>query len=107
MQLTGCRLPDPAISAAKTLADLYYAFRTKEKPKKLVETPQLQRLNEQLSNVTIHSSRRTYVHKEKAVGRWKVIENELIARDLPIFGTNWSGVREETKPEDRPRRNYS
>ena len=106
MQLTGCRIPDPAISDSKTIADLYYAFQAKEAPKKLAQTIELQRLNEQLPNVTIHPTRRTYVHKEKAIGRWKLIEDELMARDLPLRRSKWTGVREEVKKVDRPKRSY-
>ncbi|KAK5128418.1 hypothetical protein LTR85_003086 [Meristemomyces frigidus] len=93
LQLTGKRLPDPAISSAATVADLYHAFRTKEKPKKLAQTPQLQRLSLDAPNVSVHSKRQTPIDKERAVGRWKVIEEELVRRDLPVTGSRYQGAR--------------
>lgn len=92
MQLTGKRIPDPAVSNAKTLAGLYYAFKVKEKPKKLAQDPQMEQL-QALSNVQVHSTRRTPVHKDKEVGRWKIIEDELRLRDLPVFGTRYPNAR--------------
>lgn len=40
-----------------------------------------------MSNVKAHAQRISYVDKEKSIGRWKVIEEELKARDLPVLGT--------------------
>jgi len=37
-----------------------------------------------LPNVTIHSSKLTLVDKETQVGRWKLIEQELADRGLPL-----------------------
>ena len=93
MQLTGHRIPDPVISNANTLADLHNAFKAKEKPKKLVQTEQMQRLKTELPNVTVHHRRQTPIDKEKEVGRWKVIEDELIARDLPVTGSRWRDAK--------------
>jgi hypothetical protein len=33
------------------------------------------------------------IDKEKAVGRWKVIEEELMKRDLPVTGSRWQGAK--------------
>ena len=93
MQLTGHRVPDPTLSASTTLADLYNAFKTKEKPKKLAQTEQLQRLKAEMPNVAVHATRRTPIHKEKEIGRWKVIEDALRARDLPITRSRWRGAK--------------
>lgn len=41
----------------------------------------------QLSNVTVHERKIGMIDKEVAVGRWKVIEEELQKRDLPVLGT--------------------
>ena len=38
------------------------------------------------SNVTIYNRRVTPIDKEKEVGRWKVIEERLIEKDLPVTG---------------------
>lgn len=86
-QLTGCRIPDPVISSASTVANLYDAVKAKEKPQKLAEMPEVQQLNSELPNVQIHRRKRSMITKEKEVGRWKLIEAELNARDLPVTGT--------------------
>ena len=39
-----------------------------------------------LPNVKVYDRRITPIDKEKMVGRWKVIERELIERDLPVTG---------------------
>lgn len=97
MQLTGKRVSDAALSEASTLQDLYEALRTRETPKKLAQTEELQRLGEEIPNVQVHYKRQTPVHKEKAIGRWKVIEDELALRDLPVFGTRFQDSKERLK----------
>ncbi|KAI5360855.1 putative ribosomal protein L50, mitochondria [Septoria linicola] len=94
MQLSGKRLPDIQMNNASTLSDLYEAFKVKEKSKRLHEAPQVEQLAQTLPNVTVHKSRRTPVHKERQIGRWKVIEEELEMRDLPIFGSRWVNGKE-------------
>ena len=89
MQLTGKRIPDPAIANADTMEDLYNSLKVKEKPKKLAQDEELKQSIKTAANVKIQGSRRTPVHKEKDIGRWKVIEDELILRDLPVFGSRW------------------
>lgn len=96
MQLTGHRIADPAISNANTLRDLYETLKTKEPPKKLADTPELQRLNRKAPNVAVYDRRRTMIDKEKEVGRWKIIEDELIARDLPVTGRRWPMAKPRT-----------
>ena len=93
MQLTGHRIPDFTMSKVNTLSDLHSAFKAKEKPKKLSQTPQLQKLKVEIPNVTVHATRRTPIHKEKEVGRWKVIEDELRLRDLPVTGSRFQGAK--------------
>jgi hypothetical protein len=39
-----------------------------------------------LPNVKVYDRRVTPIDKEKAVGRWKVIEKELNERGLPVTG---------------------
>lgn len=87
LQLTGKRLSDPVIGASSTLADLYVSFKAKDKPKKLAQTPQMQRLKDEVPNVIVYSRRQTIIHKEKRIGRWKLIEAELLQRDLPVPGS--------------------
>lgn len=93
MQLTGHRIGDPTISSANTLGDLYNTLKTKEPPKRLAKTPEMKRLDANAANVVVHSGRRTPIHKEKEIGRWKIIEDELIARDLPVTGSRWQGAK--------------
>ncbi|KAK5132822.1 hypothetical protein LTR08_008623 [Meristemomyces frigidus] len=93
LQITGRRLPDPVISKSPTLAHLYHALLAKPKPKRLAQTPQLKRLNINIPNATVHAGRQTPIHKDKEVGRWKVIENELINRGLPVTGSRYQGAR--------------
>ena len=82
LQLTGRRLSDPVLSSSSTLAHLYYALLAKPEPKRLAQTPQLRKLNLMLPNATVHNRRQTPIDKDKAVGRWKIIEEELEARGL-------------------------
>jgi hypothetical protein len=56
-------------------------------PTKLVETLEKRSALPTLRNVSLHSRRITPIDKEIAVGRWKVIEEELKKRDLPVTGT--------------------
>ena len=101
LQLTGHRISDPIISNAKTLADLHAALKTKEPPKRLAKTDQMKRLGANIPNVVVHASRRTPIHKEKDVGRWKIIEDELLARDLPVTGSRWQGAKPRVGVENK------
>lgn len=89
LQLTGSRLPDPLIGSATTLADLYQGYVTEEPAKKLYDSKEIQRLKANVPNVIVHEKRQTMMEKEKAIGRWKLIEDELVARDLPLTGLRW------------------
>ncbi|KAK5680462.1 hypothetical protein LTS10_007390 [Elasticomyces elasticus] len=93
LQLTGKRLPDPAVSLSTTLADLYNHLQLKEQPKKLAQTPQMQRIKLSTPNVKVFTNRQTPIHKEKEIGRWKIIEEELVRRDLPVTGSRWQGAK--------------
>lgn len=92
-QLTGHRVRDHAISNATSMSDIYLALKIKPEPKRLAATKQLEALNVDLPNVTVHQYRQTPIHKHKEVGRWKVIEDELIARGLPVTGSRWQGAK--------------
>ena len=48
-----------------------------------------------LPNVTLHSRKVTPIDKEIAVGRWKVVEEELKKRGLPVTGTAGLGKNKE------------
>ena len=84
MQLTGIRIPDPAISNIHTSLDLFNHHLEKPKPKKLAETLMAVNNSLALPNVQIMDRRYTPIDKEKEVGRWKVIESELKKRGLPV-----------------------
>lgn len=92
-QLTGHRLPDPAISSATSLSDLYLAYKRKPEPKRLAEARQMKEVNLDLPNVKVHQYRQTPIDKEKQVGRWKVIEEELLARNLPVTGSRYQNAK--------------
>lgn len=85
MQLTGNRVPDILISNAKDFQQLHKAFATKEAPKKLHDTRELQQLGD-VANIQVHASRRTRVHRDKEIGRWKLIEEEMNVRNMPTRG---------------------
>lgn len=86
MQLTGIRIPDPVIISSNTAQALLKHLITPPKPRKvneaLIQTSELT----ELPNVSVYASRRTPIHKERSVGRWKVIEKELQEQGLPVFG---------------------
>jgi len=64
----------------------------KPTPKKLVETHEFLHVLRSLRNVKIHQERTGPIDKDKAVGRWKVIEQELLERDLPLHRRLPSGA---------------
>ena len=90
MQLTGKRIPDPEIAGIVNPRQLMVHLVKKPKPKKLAETTN--RLAD-LPNVQIFDRRFTPIDREKEVGRWKVIEEELQARGLPVTGKHRSSLR--------------
>jgi hypothetical protein len=59
-------------------------------PTKLAERLILDDVLPSLPNVKLTPKRVGPVDKHRAVGRWKVIEQELLDRGLPVFG---SGAR--------------
>lgn len=62
------------------------------KPKATKVAPVVEEVIVGLPNVTVHASRVTPIDKEKAVGRWKVIEQALIDQGLPVTGYRVRGV---------------
>jgi hypothetical protein len=87
-QLTGILIPDAKLGAAKTVGNVL-AFAVKQpKPKKLFEVLSDHGSLQELSNVKLHSRKIGPVEKETTVGRWKVIEEELKKRGLPVTGTD-------------------
>lgn len=84
-QLTGRRIPDPDIAKIEDAKGLFFHLVRKPKPKKLVQTLRTKQAVG-LPNVELHGKRYTPIDKEKEIGRWKVIEQELKARGLPVTG---------------------
>ncbi|MCJ1392172.1 hypothetical protein MMC18_005039 [Xylographa bjoerkii] len=86
MQLTGRRIADPVIGRVHNVADLVEHLTEKPKPKKLAEQLMAKPALASMPNVQIFDRRHTPIDKEKEVGRWKVIERELMRRGLPVTG---------------------
>ena len=86
MQLTGRRVPDPDIENITTPKSLVVHLVKKPKPKKLAENLMTSNKVADLPNVQILDRRYTPIDREKEVGRWKIIEEELEARGLPVTG---------------------
>ena len=86
MQLTGRRIPDSEIEGIGSAKALLGHLVKKPKAKKLAESLLVNERLTALSNVQILDRRYTPMDREKEVGRWKVIEKELIRRSLPVTG---------------------
>lgn len=86
MQLTGVRIPDAAIMPAKTVKNLLAHLVKPPKPRKLVDALQQKEELMSIPNISIYAKRVTPIDKHKSVGRWKVIEQELTDRGLPVTG---------------------
>lgn len=87
MQLTGRRIPDPDIAAIITPKVLLVHLVKKSKPKKIAEALKNSNRVTELPNVQILDKRYGLKHRETEVGRWKVIEEELEKRGLPVYGS--------------------
>ncbi|KAL9094567.1 MAG: hypothetical protein Q9165_003126 [Trypethelium subeluteriae] len=86
MQLIGKPISDPVIQRSRTAGELSNNLLIKPKPKKLYEALQDNESLSNLTNVKVHDRRITPIDKETDIGRWKVIEHELLYRDLPVTG---------------------
>jgi hypothetical protein len=84
------------LAAANTPGELItVALTITKRGKKLAEVLEDQKALFALPNVTVHSRRVTPIDREVSVGRWKVIEEELRKRDLPVTGTGGYGKNKE------------
>lgn len=86
-QLTGNLIPDAKLGPARTVRHLLTVASKQPKPKKLAKLLETRQDINTLPNLTVHGRRVTPIDKEKAVGRWKVIKEELEKRGLPVTGT--------------------
>ena len=94
-QLTGHLLPDAKLARTRTVSGLLSLLVKPPKPKTVVE--EIERRGDLLEvpNVKIYSRRVTPIDKEVWVGRWKIIEKELVKRGLPVTGhEKWGKHRE-------------
>lgn len=80
-------IPDAKLGAAATVGHLLTLTAKQPKAKRLAEILQKTEELVQLVNVKVHDRRVSSIDKEVAVGRWKLIEEELTKRDLPLTGT--------------------
>ncbi|PGH05681.1 hypothetical protein GX51_02841 [Blastomyces parvus] len=87
-QLAGYRIPDPEVAKITKPSRLinYLTEVSKPKPKKLAEHLLKDKRLTSLPNVKIMDRRYTPIDKEKEIGRWKIIEEELTRRGLPVTG---------------------
>ena len=85
-QLTGHLIPDSKLGAARTVRQVLVVASKPPKTESLHEVLGKQNELGELANVVIHSRRLTPIDAEVQVGRWKVIEEELKKRNLPVTG---------------------
>ncbi|KAL6875277.1 hypothetical protein J3F83DRAFT_730610 [Trichoderma novae-zelandiae] len=85
-QLTGILIPDAKLAAADTAKHILTLAARDPKPLKLAQVLEKRNAFGDLANVRVHERRVGPIDKEVAVGRWKVIEEELKRRDLPVTG---------------------
>ena len=91
--LTSFRIPDPLLNnlarkETATYTDFVAAILELQKPKPAKINDHLV-ANEQLmsqSNVKVVAHKTGSIRREKDLGRWKVIEKELLTRGLPVPG---------------------
>ncbi|KAM5346409.1 hypothetical protein ACJ41O_009414 [Fusarium nematophilum] len=95
-QLTGRLIPDVKLGAAHTPQHLLtLTLNPTKRGKKLAEILEARGDLPNLPNVAVHSKKIGPIDREVAVGRWKVIEEELKKRDLPATGTAGLGKHME------------
>ncbi|KAL8303371.1 hypothetical protein RB597_005078 [Gaeumannomyces tritici] len=85
-QLSGHILVDSKLNSVRTVNDLIKVLITPPKPKKLAEEIESRGELAKLPNVAVYNRRVTPIDKDKMVGRWKVVVQELEKRDLPVTG---------------------
>ncbi len=86
MQLTGTRIADSVIAETDSVGSLQAHLVRPPAPTKLAQALLDDDRLTSLPNVKVFPRRVTPIDKERAVGRWKVIEKELVARGLPVTG---------------------
>jgi len=71
-----------------TLGQFRDAMLIRPKPKKTAQKLKISATFDNLPNVSIIDRRVTPIDREKKIGRWKLIEQELLDRGLPVTGQN-------------------
>ncbi|KAI1405092.1 ribosomal subunit 39S-domain-containing protein [Hypoxylon fuscum] len=95
-QLTGQLVPDHQLSSIADVGSLLRAVQKPPKPKTLTQEIQEHRQDlVQLPNVSVAAKRITRGDREKAVGRFKLVEEELKKRDLPLEGHGFTRKNRE------------
>jgi len=86
MRLSGTRISDASLHTSNNVQELLKQLITPPKPRKLVDALTQKPELISLPNVKIFDRRVTPIDKERSVGRWKIIENELERKGLPATG---------------------
>ncbi|KAG5920778.1 hypothetical protein E4U61_007510 [Claviceps capensis] len=86
-QTTGVLVPDARLGAARTIKHILTLAVKKPTPPKLATLLEERGVFQELPNFKLHSRKLGPIDRETAVGRWKVIEEELQKRNLPVTGT--------------------
>ncbi|KAJ4417146.1 hypothetical protein N0V82_006346 [Gnomoniopsis sp. IMI 355080] len=87
-QLTGHAIPDAKLLNVQTTGGLLATVVKPEPPRKVYEAVQQRGELNKLPNVAVYSKRRTPVDVARAVGRWKIVKQELQKRGLPVLGAD-------------------
>ncbi|KAK8171221.1 hypothetical protein BKA80DRAFT_306003 [Phyllosticta citrichinensis] len=89
LKATGIPVSDIALQQSNDPGLLLHSIKNQinvTKKEKLAETLKNSSRFQKLTNVKIVDRRVTPIDKEKEVGRWKLIEDELLERGLPVTG---------------------
>lgn len=85
-QLAGQHIPDAKLLHIQTAGGLLATVVKPEPARRVYEAVQQRGELNKLPNVSVYSKRRTPVDVAKDLGRWKIVEQELQKRGLPVLG---------------------
>lgn len=85
-QLSGQQIHDAKLLSIQTAGGLLATVVKPEPARKVYEAVQQRGELDKLPNVSVYAKRRTPVDVAKDLGRWKVVEEELQKRGLPVLG---------------------
>jgi hypothetical protein len=99
---TGKMIPDPVINESKNGHDLVQKLiGSINKPKKVHERIEAGNVLDGLANVSFSAQRLTRLQKEKQIGRWKHIEERMLAMNLPLPKERQRELERELPEESR------